>query len=321
MMETMPVELTSLVDEAVAILRRTLPENIHLLIGIEPDEYVVKVDPTRIRQVVMNLVTNARDAMPDGGELRLSLSRVCVRPGEVPPGMGRPDEELVVEEMPAGEWVCLTVSDRGTGITDEVRSHLFEPFFTTKGPGKGTGLGLAQVHGIVKQHGGYIGVETEVGQGTKFWVYLPAHTEGEAKDLAKEEARVVPAGRGETILLVEDEKRVREAGREILESLGYRVLAAEHGVEALRLYRQHAVASSGDVDLVLTDLVMPEMGGRELMRTLRRENPHLKGLAITGYALTEGMEELREEGLMDIVQKPFDVDTLAQVVRKSLDAE
>ncbi len=321
MMETMPVDLTSLVDEAVAILHRTLPENIRLLIGIEPDEYVVKVDPTRIHQVVMNLVTNARDAMPDGGELRLSLSRVQVRPGDVPAGLGSQDDGLVIEEMPAGEWVCMTVSDMGTGMTDDVRAHLFEPFFTTKGPGKGTGLGLAQVHGIVKQHGGHVGVETEVGQGTTFWVYLPAHTEGEAEDLLREVARVVPAGRGETVLLVEDEEKVREAGCEILESLGYRVLAAGHGVEALRLYRQQAVSTSGKVDLVLTDLVMPEMGGRELMRTLRRENPHLKGLAITGYALTEGVEELRKEGLMDIVQKPFDIDTLAQVVRKALDAE
>jgi PAS domain S-box-containing protein len=316
MMETVTVDLTSLVEEAVAILRRTLPENIHLLLEVGRDEYTVNVDPTRVHQVVMNLATNARDAMPEGGELRIGLSRVEVRAegvllgGEVPPEARPP-----VAGMSAGEWVCLSVLDTGTGMTEEVRSHLFEPFFTTKGPGKGTGLGLAQVHGIVKQHRGYVGVETEMGQGTMFRVYLPVH-EAAVEEIMEEEATAVPVGRGETVLLVEDEEKLREAGCEILESLGYRVLAAMDGAEALRLYR-----SEGGVDLVVTDLVMPEMGGRELMRELRGENPRLKGLAITGYALTEGMEELRGEGLLDVVQKPFDVDTLARIVRRALDAD
>lgn len=303
MMEIVTVDLASLVDEAVAILQRTLPESIHLRLDIGRDRYVVRVDPTRIHQVVMNLATNARDAMPGGGELTIGLSCVQVRSGEKPP----------VEDMEAGEWICLTVSDTGAGMTDEVRAHLFEPFFTTKPVGEGTGLGLAQVHGIVKQHGGHIGVETEVVQGTTFRVYLPVY-EGEVEEVVEE--AVAPVGKGETLLLVEDEEKVQQAGREILESLGYRVLAAANGAEALEVYR-----AEGGVDLVVTDLVMPEMGGKELMQELRRENPRQKGLAITGYPLTEGVEELKREGIVDIVQKPFDVDTLAQVVRRALDVD
>ncbi len=311
MMETVTVELDSLVEETVAILQRTLPENIRLVMEVGWDDYIVKVDSTRIHQVVMNLATNARDAMPEGGEMRIALSRVKFEPGAGPMETGMPDARI-----PAGEWVCLRVSDTGTGIPEKVRAHLFEPFFTTKGPGKGTGLGLAQVQGIVKQHGGYISLETEVGQGTTFSVYLPVPEEEEVEEVDEKRAAAAPVGRGETVLLVEDEEKVQEAGREILESLGYRVLTAINGTEALALSR-----SGEEVDLVVTDLVMPEMGGRELMQELRRENPHIKGIAITGYALTEGIQELKAEGLIDVVQKPFDVDTLARVVRRALDVD
>jgi two-component system cell cycle sensor histidine kinase/response regulator CckA len=169
-----------------------------------------------------------------------------------------PDADPPVLGMPAGEWVCLTVADTGIGLSDEVQSHLFEPFFTTKGPGKGTGLGLAQVHGIVTQRKGHIGVETEAGKGTTFSIYLPAHP-GEVEEAA-EEIAASPQGGGETILLVEDSAGIREAGRRILESLGYRVLVAADGQEALVAHR-----AAGDVDLVVAG-----MGGQELVQELRR---------------------------------------------------
>jgi two-component system cell cycle sensor histidine kinase/response regulator CckA len=302
--ETCLVNLASFIDETADILRRTLPENIKLLIDVGSEEYVVSADPTCIQQVVMNLALNARDAMPDGGELRVGLSRVTVRPGTEPPAA----------EMACGAWVCLAISDTGTGMTEEVQAHLFEPFFTTKGP-NGTGLGLAQVYGIVKQHGGTIKVETRVEQGTTFLVYLPAHNVAE-QQRALEMTSALPQGQGECVLLVEDEERVREVGQEMLELLGYRVLTAANGQEALEVYR-----SAGEIDLVITDMVMPEMGGKELVEALRRIAPHVRVLAITGYALAEDIEGLRRAGIRNVVQKPLESDVLARIVRQALDTD
>ncbi len=315
-METRPVDLSVFIHEVIGILRRTLPEDIRLLIEMGAGEYVVSADPTRIQQVLMNLVVNARDAMPEGGELRVGLSRVKVRPREYPRAgeVHSGDEGPPVAEMPAGEWVCLTVSDTGIGMSPEVMVHLYEPFFTTKPVGKGTGLGLAQVYGIVRQHEGYIGVDTGVGRGTTFQVCLPAHTEVAAE--AAEEDLTLPEGKGETILVVEDEEKVRQLSQQILEWLGYQVLTATDGWEALEVY-----GAAKEVDLVVTDMVMPEMGGRELVRELKKADPDLKVLAITGYPLTEGLQELREAGIMDVVQKPFEVNTLAEAVRRVLDRE
>jgi len=337
--ETHPVDLKPFIEEAVRILERTIPESISLLLEVGPSEYVINADPTRIQQVLMNLVVNARDAMPKGGVLRITLSRAEVRPGKEPP----------VAEMVPGEWVCLTVSDTGTGMSEDALAHLFEPFFTTKEPGKGTGLGLAQVYGIVKQHEGHIGVETEAGQGTTFRVYLPAHKVEEGEEIPREGANLaIQKGHGETILLVEDNKRIREVSRRILESLGYRVLAAANGKEALEIYRTVERACPGPrpepfgfaqdrpvegarpepvegqgqkIDLVLTDVVMPEMSGRELIQELRKTNPGLKALITTGYTLAEDLQELKEEGILDVVHKPFDMSILAEVIHRILDVE
>ncbi len=318
--ETRHVDLSPFIQDVADVLRRTLPESIRFLLEVGADEYVVHADPTRLQQVLLNLATNARDAMPEGGEVRLALTRVKVGPGEEPPVAG----------MDAGEWVCLAVSDTGTGMPPDVMSHLFEPFFTTKPVGQGTGLGLAQVHGIVKQHGGHIGVETDVGQGTTFRIYLPAQ---EAENGPQEEVAVAaPEVERATILLVEDEEGVRKLGRRALEHLGYRVLTAADGREALEVYRSAKVAcperdegqgrracpeQGRRVDLVLTDMVMPEMGGRELMRELRKMNPRVKGVVVTGYALED---DLRELGILDVIHKPFDMGTLDEAVRRALDS-
>jgi CheY-like chemotaxis protein len=227
-----------------------------------------------------------------------------------------PDDQPPVEDMPFGDWVCLTVSDTGTGMSSEVVSHIFEPFFTTKPVGQGTGLGLAQVHGIVKQHQGYIGVDTREGQGTTFRIHLPSQgvqaTESTPRD-GELPADKVEAP--ETILLVEDEERVRKLGQRALESLGYRVLTAADGQEALEVYR-----SADWIDLVLTDMVMPGMGGRELMRTLRKMDDSLKAVAVTGYALEEDLLELMEEGITDVIHKPFDIRKLEEAVRCALES-
>ena len=306
MIETRLIDLASFIEEVTGILRRTIPENINLLIEVESEEFIVNADPTRIQQALVNLALNARDAMPKGGQLRIGLSKITLGSDRSPL-----QTASLPADIPAGKWVCLTVSDTGEGMSKEVQSHLFEPFFTTKGA-EGTGLGLAQVHGIVKQHGGYIGVETKLGRGATFYIYLPAH------EMAIQEGAAVPPaapphGNGETILLAEDEDRVREALQEILETLGYKVLVARNGREALKIYE-----SAKTVDLVLTDVVMPEMGGIELVREIKNRNPHLKGLAITGYMLPEGLAELHEAGIEDIISKPVEVSTLAGAVHRLL---
>jgi two-component system cell cycle sensor histidine kinase/response regulator CckA len=310
--ETRLVDLRAFVQESVDMLRRILSESISLLLEVGSGECLVNADPTRIQQVLMNLVVNARDAMPEGGDLRIGLSRVQVRPGQEPP----------LAEMDVGEWVCLAVSDTGTGIPPEVLPRIFEPFFTTKPEGQGTGLGLAQVYGIVKQHGGHIGVETEVGWGTTFCIYLPAQEMQEVEEVPQEEA--VARGNGEIVLVAEDEERVRNSCRRVLEELGYRVLTAENGREALEIYRsaERACPEQGrGIDLVLTDMVMPEMGGKELIWGLRKENPHLKAIAMTGHVLAEDLRQLKEEGSLEVVYKPLDTNTLARVVRHALDGD
>jgi len=327
--ETRLVNMKAFVQESVDILQRTLPETVHLLLEVGPGEYVVDADPTRVQQVLMNLVVNARDAMPEGGELRISLSSVQVRPGEEPPWLGQRPSPNGQRPSPNGfplpNWVCLAVSDTGTGIPPEVLPRIFEPFFTTKPKGAGTGLGLAQVYGIVKQHGGHIEVETEVGQGTTFRVYLPAQRATEVEEAPLEEpAAAAVGGKGETILVAEDEERVRDLSRRILESLGYRVLTAENGRKALEVYRsaESACPEQGRrVDLLLTDMIMPEMGGKELIRELRKVDPHLRVVAMTGYVLAEDLRQLKEEGSLEVVQKPLDTDTLARIVRHALDGD
>lgn len=307
MIECRPLDLAAFTGIVLEVLRRTIPENVKLALATKPGEhtapFTVMADPGRIQQVLANLALNARDAMPYGGELRFELSRVKIAAGETPP----------VTNMEPGDWVCLAVSDTGIGMTEEVRAHLFEPFFTTKEVNKGTGLGLAQVYGIVRQHDGYIDVETEPGKGTTFHIYLPVNEEAiEESETTKPPAP--PQGQGETILLVEDNEALRNAGRENLESLGYRVLTAANGHQALEVYK-----AEGGADLIITDLVMPEMGGEELVRELKSLAPNLKAVGITGYAAGQIMEKLREAGFLDIIHKPFGMEVLAQVVRRTLD--
>jgi two-component system cell cycle sensor histidine kinase/response regulator CckA len=304
--ETHPVVLKPFIKEAVRVLQRTIPENISFVLELGAEEYVINADPTRIQQVLMNLVVNARDAMPNGGVLRIDLVGTAIRPGAEPPVAG----------MSPGEWICLSVSDTGTGIPPDALPHIFEPFFTTKPREHGTGLGLAQVYGIVAQHDGHIHVETEVGRGTAFEVYFPSHEAEEEQKAHEEVSLAAPPGKGETILLVEDDERIQAVAEQILHSLGYHVLTASNGKEALVLFR-----SAETIDLVVTDLVMPEMGGRELIQELQKEAPGLKAVATTGYALEEDRRRLIEQGIMNIVRKPFDMHELANVIRSVLDAD
>jgi len=312
LIERQSLDLEVFVKDVIAILRRTIPENIHVALEVGPGEFTVKADAGRIQQALTNLALNARDAMPAGGTLRIGLRRLRLHPGAPPP---LPEMAGLMENLRSGlsqsTWVCLSVADTGIGMTDTVRAHLFEPFFTTKEVGKGAGLGLAQVYGIVRLHDGYVGVETEMGKGTAFRIYLPA-SEMEAEDVV-EETSVVPLGHGETILLVEDNIPLREAGQSILEELGYHVLTAGNGLEALTVFR-----TAAEIALVITDLVMPEMGGEALVYELKRLIPSCKVLAITGYTTQVGVRTLKAAGFFDVVHKPFDTDTLARIIYRAL---
>lgn len=302
--ESRPLDLAELVANVIAILARTLPETIHITTEVAPGRHVIEGDAGRMQQILTNLALNARDAMPDGGTLRIELSRVGIAPGAAPPL----PEMAEVPEPPA--WIHLSVADSGMGMTEEVYAHLFEPFFTTKEVGKGTGLGLAQVYGIVQLHHGFIDVENAPGEGVTFDIYLPAVdaiTEIE-DDLAAD----APTGEGERLLLVEDNAQLRDAGEMILTDLGYQVLPAANGREALALCKE-----SGDIALVITDLVMPEMSGKALMQTLHRERPNLRVLAVTGY-VDERDSDLLTAGFLDIIRKPFDIVELAQAVHQAL---
>ncbi|MBU1748073.1 MAG: response regulator, partial [Chloroflexi bacterium] len=298
------LDLAPFLKELVKFLERAIPEHIRITLDLAPGEYPVHADPIQLQQVVTNLAVNARDAMPTGGELRLGLARFTLPPATLAPCPG----------MAPGEWVVLAVTDTGTGIPADVLPHLYEPFFTTKEVGQGTGLGLAQVYGIVQQHAGFIDVETAVGRGTTFRVYLPRH-EGAGAPTTPTQTTPLPQGQGQTILLVEDEETVRQLGQRVLESLGYQVLTAPNGRAALAVYR-----SAARVDLLITDLVMPEMGGIELLRQLQAVDPALKVLALTGYMADGAISDLAGVAVQGVIQKPFDLATLAEIVHRVLAA-
>ncbi|HWA58635.1 MAG TPA: response regulator, partial [Gemmatimonadales bacterium] len=252
-------------------------------------------------QVIVNLSVNARDAMPTGGNLVIETANLAF------PGAAKGAQSI----MPPGQYVVLTVSDSGTGMDEETMRHIFEPFYTTKAPGKGTGLGLATVYGIVKQSGGFIYADSEVGGGSRFRIYLP-RVLGVA-DSSDTPVAVNAVGKAEgTILLVEDEEAVRRLARRVLEGLGYRVMEAVSGPEALTLLDTY----SGRLDLVITDVIMPGMSGQELSARLRQQRPDLKILYVSGYTDDAILQHGNLLPNTSFLQKPFSPGSLAQRVRE-----
>jgi PAS domain S-box-containing protein len=302
MLRLEPVHLDHSVQEAVRILRRTIDPMITIEVSSGRDLWPAWADGGQVNQVLINLCLNARDAMPRGGRLTIETDNVIV---------GADYVQLHLEARP-GEFVRLRVSDTGQGMPPEIRSRIFEPFFTTKRPGEGTGLGLAMVFGIVKQHQGWIDCESEIGQGTRFDIYWPRFLPGGG---VLAEAGPLPAANGgnETVLLVDDEEVIRSLGRTILQRHGYEVLVAEDGQQAVEIYQREG----GRIDLVILDMTMPRLSGRDTLRQLRLLDPGVAVLFASGYS-AEQMTETEREGVLGFINKPYRPQELAATVRAAL---
>jgi PAS domain S-box-containing protein len=306
MLELKVVDVNNIVAEMERLLRPLIGENIALETRLARDLGRTRADAGQIEQVIMNLVVNSKDAMPSGGKITVQTENADLR-----------KEELSREHsyIHPGCYVVLSVSDNGHGMDKETQARIFEPFFTTKEKGKGTGLGLSTVYGIVKQSGGYILLDSQPGQGTTFRIYLP-RIEEVAEVVGHAQIKQAQKGGSETVLLVEDEESVRQLVRETLETQGYHILEAENGEEALRIANTHS-----DIDMLITDVVMPGMGGRELSARLCASHPHTKLLYLSGY--TE--DAIVHEGVLEpgtaFLQKPFTLQTLSRKVREVLGSE
>src|ERR1043165_4870296 len=296
-------DLNSIVAELDRMLRRLIGEDIDLVTILEPRLGRVKADPGQLEQVLMNLVINSRDAMPEGGKLTIETKNVYL-------DSAYSQTHLSVRP---GHYVMLAVSDTGVGMEPEIQEHIFEPFFTTKEKGKGTGLGLSTIYGIVKQSGGHLWVYSEVGHGTTFKIYLPLINEESSTEATGAPAQIAKGS--ETILMVEDEAALRELIREILEQDGYKVLVAHDGRDALSTSAQY----QGAIDLLITDVVMPEVSGREVAERLTRDYAQVKVLFMAGYTDDAVVRHgVLEEGA-HFLQKPFTPDALLRKVREILD--
>ncbi len=302
-LEKHPLDLLPFLKEFIKLLKRTLPEHIEITLTYGLDQYMVNADPTRMQQVLMNLAFNARDAMPQGGKLRVSLEYAHF---ETP-------EKLPVPEMSPGSWIKIAVSDTGVGIPPDIQPKIFDPFFTTKEGGEGTGLGLAQAFGIMKLHEGEIVMESEVGQGATFTLYLPPLKTSQTEATPLETADLIQ-GQGETILVVEDNASTREALIDSLDLLNYQVLSAANGQEALRILEKY----EDQVALILSDIVMPEMGGVALLRAINQKGLTVRMVMLTGHPLDQALEELRPLGLHGWMLKPPSMENLANVIARAL---
>jgi PAS domain S-box-containing protein len=302
-MEKKPVDINREITQTRTILERTLPKMVAIDLKLDPNLAPVMADPVQIEVMLLNLASNAADAMPDGG-------RLVIETANAPPSeSGLPD----LLNAPAESYVTLSVSDTGHGIDPAIQEHIFEPFFTTKEAGQGTGLGLASVYGIVESHGGSIVCRSETGRGTTFRTHLPAA--GAPVPSAVEDGRLTSAGGDETILIVDDEKPIRDMAALVLARFGYRTLTAASGEEALERY-----AAEGDrIDLVVLDIGMPGMGGRQCLAELLRINPEAKTLIASGYAGEERHAEMAAAGASGYIAKPYNISDLAAEVRRTLD--
>jgi two-component system cell cycle sensor histidine kinase/response regulator CckA len=298
-----PTDLNQGVRRVREMLYRTIPKMIDIELFLADDLKTINADPGQMDQVLLNLAVNARDAMPEGGRLTIQTENVTL------------DEEYcsTLLDVQPGGYVLMTVSDIGHGMDKDVVEHIFEPFYTTKETGKGTGLGLATVFGIVKSHEGYINCHSKPGAGTTFKIYLPV-----MESVTEPEVTIsteTPALGTETILLVDDDDRVRNLAEKTLTLNGYKVLTAVNGLEALAFYRE----KKARISLVILDLIMPKMGGNQCLEELLKIDPGLKILVASGYSVNGPTKDALEAGAVGFLSKPFEVEELLRAVRKALD--
>ena len=299
-----PVDLNQEVVQVSKMLERTIPKMINIELLLAANLQIINADPVQIEQIMMNMGVNARDAMPDGGKLIFKTENVTLDGNFCNTHLG----------SSPGDYVLLKISDTGHGMDKELQEHIFEPFFTTKETGKGTGLGLAMVYGIVKSHGGYIACESEPGQGTAFIIYFPV-IENETVLVASKEAATPIKGGTETILLVDDEESIRQLGEELLTSFGYTVLTASDGERALELYKKE----HEQIDLIILDLSMPGIGGRKCLENLIKINTQVKVIIASGYSVNGPTKETIALGAKGFVGKPYDAKQFVTKVRNILD--
>ena len=303
--ERLPVNITNICHDIQKVIRETFPKNILFELNIPDELWTIIADPTQLHQVIMNMCVNARDAMPDGGKLSITIENIVL------------DEvfsEMTVQTRP-GPYVLIKIEDNGYGMPKEVREKIFEPFFTTKDIGKGTGLGLSTTFSIVRDHGGFINVYSEPGNGTRFKLYFPANTD---TNLVAESAKIniskLPLGNGEVILLVDDEESIRNISKRTLERFGYRVMLAQHGAEAISLYAIHR----DEIDVVLTDMSMPVMDGLALIVALKSIAPDVNIIASSGLGANGYMLKVMQSGVKHFVHKPYTTEALLKVLNEIL---
>lgn len=306
-MERRPLDLGPFIKESIKLLRRTLPENIHITLNKSESSFMILADVARLQQALMNLAVNARDAMPHGGELTIAINHVTFASSK----------PVLIREVPPGDWVEIQFADSGNGIPIEILPQILEPFFTTKEIGKGVGLGLAQVYGIVQQHDGYIDFRTKEGHGTVVMLYFPL-LETKSDSAVSTTHPPLVSGEGETILLVEDNLATREALASTLSFMEYQVIEAQNGIEALDILQSEPPDS---VAVVLSDVVMPEMGGIELLRKMREQRIDIPVVLLTGHPLNEEFENLRSYGLAGWLSKPPNLEALCRLLAQSISAQ
>jgi CheY-like chemotaxis protein len=301
--EVKAVDLNALIYKTSETIGRTKKE-IKIYRNLAPDLWLVDIDQGQIEQVLLNLYVNAWQAMPGGGELYLATSNALLEENRYKSSDGK-----------SSLYVKISVTDTGVGMDEKTKERIFEPFFTTKEMGRGTGLGLASAYGIIKNHNGFINVYSEKGQGTTFNIYLPVSTQKEIKDQIKQQDDKIVKGT-ETILIVDDEAMIISVGRGLLESLEYTILTAQDGPSALAIYKE----SKDRIDLVILDMVMPEMNGGEVFDELKKINSNVKVLLSSGYSLNGQASKIINRGCVGFIQKPFTIRDIASQLRRIFDA-
>jgi PAS domain S-box-containing protein len=295
------LQIKHLISEIKQIAKQTFPKSIEIYTSIPQYLGTVFGDATQLHQVLMNLCVNARDAMPDGGTLSISAENLFIDQNHAKMNL----------DAQVGPYIVISVADTGTGIPPEILDRIFEPFFTTKEIGKGTGLGLSTVIGIIKSHGGFVKVYSEVGRGTEFKVYLP---EAEVDQITPVEDLELPTGKGELILVVDDEAAIRDITKTSLETYNYRALTASDGIEAIALYAEHRQ----EISVVLTDMMMPSMDGATTIRTLRKIEPHVKIVAVSGLVSKDKLAQVASIGVKTFLAKPYTTKELLTTLHEVL---